>query len=512
MAESRTKKSVINSGVALLMYFINLVLQFFSRKIFLEYLGTEILGLNTTATNLLQFLNLAELGIGQAIAFSLYSPLFKGDFEEISEVMAVQKWLYRRIAWMIIGAALILMGFFPLIFDKMQLPLWYAYASFGVLLFSSLLGYFVNYKQVLFSADQKDYMVLASMKSVTFIKVVCQIFAVAYAANGYLWWLILEALFAIISSASISYAIKRSYPLLHNCKMTYADLKQKYSIIVTKIKQLFFHKIGSFVMTQTSPVIIYAFTTLTVVALYGNYMLVINGFLWLVMAMSSSMAGGIGNLIASESEEKVIKVYNELFSIRFTLIFSLALVIYYITPGFIRTWIGTEYLLDNVTLLFMIGIFVVSTINLTTDAFVYGYGLFSDIWAPIAEGVVNIGLSVWFGSIYGLSGIVGAVFISLVLSKLIWKPYYLYSRKLPGRYKGYLLEFGKHMLAGGIVALIIWYLKSRIELPEITGYIGLAIYACAIFVISFGLIYGIQYLLGTGIRDFGGRFRRMIGR
>lgn len=39
------------------MYFVNLVLQFFSRKIFLDYLGTEILGLNTTATNLLQFLN-----------------------------------------------------------------------------------------------------------------------------------------------------------------------------------------------------------------------------------------------------------------------------------------------------------------------------------------------------------------------------------------------------------------------------------------------------------------------
>lgn len=39
------------------MYFVNLVLQFFSRKIFLDYLGTKILGLNTTATNLLQFLN-----------------------------------------------------------------------------------------------------------------------------------------------------------------------------------------------------------------------------------------------------------------------------------------------------------------------------------------------------------------------------------------------------------------------------------------------------------------------
>ena len=61
--------------MALVFYFINLILQFFSRKIFLDYLGAEVLGLNTTATNLLQFLNLAELGVGAAIACTLINRL-----------------------------------------------------------------------------------------------------------------------------------------------------------------------------------------------------------------------------------------------------------------------------------------------------------------------------------------------------------------------------------------------------------------------------------------------------
>ena len=64
-SESRTAKSIQNVKVALLFYILNLVLQFFSRKIFLDYLGSEVLGLNTTAQNLLSFLNLAELGSGQ---------------------------------------------------------------------------------------------------------------------------------------------------------------------------------------------------------------------------------------------------------------------------------------------------------------------------------------------------------------------------------------------------------------------------------------------------------------
>ena len=86
--DSRTSKSIKNSSVALVFYFINLILQFFSRKIFLDYLGAEVLGLNTTATNLLQFLNLAELGVGAAIACTLYKPLAEKDTDTINEIVS----------------------------------------------------------------------------------------------------------------------------------------------------------------------------------------------------------------------------------------------------------------------------------------------------------------------------------------------------------------------------------------------------------------------------------------
>ena len=68
---SRTHNSVRNSAVASAYFIVMLTLEFFSRKVFLAHLGADILGLNSTASNLLQALNIAELGIGAAIGFSL---------------------------------------------------------------------------------------------------------------------------------------------------------------------------------------------------------------------------------------------------------------------------------------------------------------------------------------------------------------------------------------------------------------------------------------------------------
>ena len=90
--ESRTAKSIKNSYVALAFYAINFALSFVSRKVFLDNLGPEILGLNSTAASLFGFLNLAELGIGTAIAVTLYKPLQAKDQDAINEVCKGRIW------------------------------------------------------------------------------------------------------------------------------------------------------------------------------------------------------------------------------------------------------------------------------------------------------------------------------------------------------------------------------------------------------------------------------------
>ena len=334
VTDSRTSKSIKNSLVALAFYFINLVLQFFSRKVFLDYLGAEILGLNTTATNLLQFLNLAELGIGSAIACTLYKPLLEKDTVAINEIVSLQGWLYRRIAWIVIVGSLVLVAFFPWIFAKMPLPLWYAYASFGVLLVSALLSYFVNYKQIVLSADQQEYKIQYSYKASMLAKLLCQILAIRFLDDGYVWWLVLEMVFAVVASMALNRVIARTYPYLKTNLLIGRELTRKYPDVLTKVKQLFFHKIGGFALSQTSPIIIYVYTTLTVVALYGNYMLIVMGVQTLMTAMFNSMNAGIGNLVAEGDKRKIMSVFAELFSIRFLFSCIMCFGVLMITPAF----------------------------------------------------------------------------------------------------------------------------------------------------------------------------------
>lgn len=505
MVESRTTKSLRNSTVALVFFAIEFILKFFSRKIFLDYLGTEILGLNTTANNILQFLNLAELGIGAAVGFSLYKPIFDEDKETIKEIVALQGHLYRRIAtWIIIGSCVV-MCFFPLIFHKMQLPLWYAYASFGVLLLSALISYFVNYKSILLSAAQQDYKIQYATRSWSITMVVCQMLAMMYFSHPYEWWLALQAVFTIIMALNLNRVIYKNYPWLTNISTGYKELKGKYSLILTKVKQVFFHKLGGFALTQTSPLIIYAYLSLTVVALYGNYMVIILGLTSLCNSVFNSIGAGVGNLIAEGDENKIWKVFKELFSVRFFIAAIMAWGLITLSQPFIKHWIGLEYLLPLSTVILLACQLFITVSRLTVENFVYAYGLYHDIWAPVIEAAINVGFSVLFGYFYGLNGILGGVLLSQIIVVLCWKPYFLFSRAMKRTVRSYIFIYFKHLIIFFLGAALSVFLLQR--LPDMYNSWSNLIISGTLNIFIFSIIMGgLLVLSHSGLDMFFKRF------
>lgn len=444
--ESRTAKSIRNVKVALLFYFLNLILQFFSRKIFLDYLGSEVLGLNTTAQNLLGFLNLAELGIGSAVAYNLYKPLFENDRNAINAIVSIQGWLYRRIAYIVIAGACVLMCFFPMIFAKAQVPLWYAYGSFIVLLIAALLSYFVNYRQIVLSADQKEYKITLSVQGVKLVKVLLQILAIRFLDHGYVWWMVLEVVMAGVTSWVLDRTIKKEYPWLTPNVSEGKKLKQQYPGVITKTKQVFFHKIGGFVLTQTSPLIIYAYASLTLVAIYGNYMLIVTGVTMLVNALLNSIGAGVGNLVAEGDKKKIKAVFWELTILRMWIASVICFGMYMLSDSFITLWVGKEYILPHMAFIVLIMNTFIS-LSRTNDTFIAAYGLYQDIWAPLVEAVLNLGLSILLGYYWDLFGILLGVLISQLIIVYSWKPYFLYSKGFKNNILEYILRYGKYLLS-----------------------------------------------------------------
>lgn len=507
-SDSRTTRSIKNSSVALMIFFINIVLQFYSRKIFLEYLGAEVLGLNSTATNLLQFLNLAELGIGSAVACTLYKPISENDYEAINNIVSLQGKLYKYIALFVIAGAVILSMFFPVIFEKMALPMWYAYASFGALLFSSLLGYFVNYKQILLTASQLEYKVQYSYRLTIILKVVCQIIAMKFFSEPYIWWLILEVFFTVIASLSLSYIIKKTFPYLRNSTLSFRQLNTRYKGILNKVRQVFVHKISAFALYQFSPLIIYFYTTLSDVTIYSNYIIVITGITSLISAVFNSIVAGIGNMLSQEPH-KAYSFFTELFSLRFFVASISCFAFYSLADKFISLWLGTEYILPNSTLILLTVTLFITLTRQTLDNYIYAYGIFSDLWAPVTETCINVALSFVLGYYWGINGIISGTIISQTLIIMIWRPYFLFSRGLKLSVWRYWAQFAKHTVLTALAVVPCWVIIKQLPF-SCSDYAGLTVLAGSELLIFGGVLLFIMNLTHCGIVRFEKRILKLI--
>lgn len=510
MEETRTSKSLKNAQVALIFYFLQLILGFFSRKAFFDYLGSEILGLNTTASNLLGFLNLAELGVSAAVGYFLYQPLFNKDYATLNKLVSLQGWIYRRIAFFIIGASVILMCFFPWIFAKSPLPIWYAYLTFGVLLFSSLLGYFMNYRQIVLYADQKGYKIQEFVQGSTILKTILQILTMTFLPFPFFSWLILELSGTIATAIILNSILKKNYPWLQTNISQGKKYLKEYPEVLKKTGQAFFHRIGAVILGQSSPLIIYGFTSLTTVALYGNYILIVSKVGSLLSSVFSSTGAAIGNLVASKDRSHIIKVFWELYDSRMCISVISLLCLYHLTNPFITIWLGKEYCLSNTFLLLYIILNSISMTRTTVDNYLSAYGLYKDIWAPLVEAGLNIGLSILLGYFWGLNGIIIGIIISQITIVSIWKPYFLFRDGLHIHAKKYFIPILCRYGIATILFISSSYTFRPLHLENIST-LNAFIRSTLIVGLTSLIIGSISfYICFSGTKDFALRIKNLI--
>lgn len=504
--ESRVKKTFLNARVNLIFYFLNLVLSFFSRKIFLDSLGADFIGLTGTLYNLLGFLNIVELGIGTAIGYVLYKPLYDKDQGQINEIISVFGYLYRWVGIIILVAGVVLSLFLPLIFADITISMPVVFAAFYSFLTTSLIGYFINYKQTLLSADQRNYVVTVYFQTANIIKIIIQLVCAYYTRNYYLW-IVIELFFGIIYTFILNWKINQVYPWLKSDVRSGRELLKNYPRIMTLIKQVFAHKIGGFVQFQLSPFLVYAFASLQSVAYYGNYTLLTTKLSGLFTNFLGSSSAGVGNLIAEGNKEKILRVYWELLSIRFLFAGISAVFLYYVIPPFITLWLGEEYVMSQNILILVIFSFVLGILRGTTEEFVYGYGLYRDVWAPLVESAIFVVVALIGGRLWGLEGVLLGGIVSLLVIIYGWKPFMLFKYGLNMPWRVYLLGFIKHLFYIVVGGIIFYLLHSNVSFPSPTeSWLMMIVYSALVGISLFVIQFIMLYIGSKGLRNITARF------
>ncbi len=425
----RVHRSVMNIKVGMLFYVLSLFLAFFSRKIFLDCLGAEFIGLTGMLMNIMSFLSVAELGIGTSIVYFLYKPLQEDNREKINEVMSILAYLYRCIGFIIGGCGLAVSIFFPLWFSNLTTGLPLVYFAFYSFLASSVAGYIFNYKQLLVGANQKQYLVNAYFQTIAIVQSLVQILLAYYYRNLWLW-IVVGLVFTIIGIIVFNYRIRQLYPWLEiNLKEGKRNLK-RYPEVLKKTRQIFVQKIKDFILYRSDEILVGMFVSVVQVAFYGNYTIITSKLNFLVNILSDSMNAGIGNLVAEGNDKNTMKVFWELTAIRFFIVGVIVFGLLLFLQPFITCWFGEQYRLsDLIVYLLTFNIFIFLSRGVV-EMYISAHGLFSDVWAAWTELILNISITLCLAPFYGIVGILLGKIISVFFIAIFWKPYFLFSKGL----------------------------------------------------------------------------------
>lgn len=506
----RIENSLKNFGSGLAISLVNNLLAFFSRTIFIGVLGKSYLGVNGLLSNILSMLSLAELGVGTAINFSLYKPIAEKDDDKISLFMGFYKRAYRWIGVVVFSIGLILMIFLDLIVkdpgDVKNLKL-----IFLIYLVNTSYSYLMSYKNTLLSADQKDYVLTSVNIIFGTITTITQILSLLIFKN-YIVYLLNNMAILFIQRLYINNIITNMYPVLKK-RIIEKLPKEDFRAVVKNIKAVMFHKIGDYCINGTDNIVISAFISVSVVGLYSNYFMIITMINGIILLFFNSITASFGNLIATESNEKKIEVFEIINFIAFWLFGFATICFYSLLNPFIELWLGSEFLIsDNVLIIVLLNYYLtgmrVPIYTVKAAAGIYD----EDKYTPIIQSIINLALSVILVQRWGLAGVFAGTLISSIVLPCWQRPYIVCKYALNTSPKRYFVRYLQYLSVIIITTVIVSKVLSVFFLKDKVVYFIAKMFICliipnTIFLLLFRSAKEFKYLLNVADNIFGGRLK-----
>lgn len=412
----RTENSIRNISISLLSQVIIVILGFVSRKVFLDSLGTEYLGVNGLLTNILSMMSLVEGGIGTSIVYNLYKPLADQDEGRIISLVQLYKKIYCILAIIIFILSLLIYPFIGRII-KQDTSVKYLALVYLLFILKNMISYFNAHKWSLIQADQKGYVIAKNNLIFTVITTISKIIILKITRN-YILFLVIEIIIFIVQNYWNGSIVTSRYPYINTRNKYKVDKNTKQNLI-TNVKAIFLHNIGSYCVFGTDNILISVLINIKTVGLYSNYTMIISQFNALISPIFLGIDASIGNMIATESEDKSNEIFNISNFICFW-IYSVATIgLFILIEPFINMCFGENLLIDKVTLIVILINFYITGMRNPINIFKSKAGIFTqDKYLPLVEAIVNLVGSIILVRYFGLAGIFMGTTISTILIPL----------------------------------------------------------------------------------------------
>lgn len=421
----RFKNSFINIIFGLGGHFVITGVQFLVRTVFIFQLGKAYLGVNGLFTNVLSILSLAELGIGNAIIYSLYKPLAEKDNNKVKALMGLYEKAYRIIAAVILVLGLMLIPFLKYIIkDPPQIPenIILIYLLF---LINSVTSYLFVYKTSLIIADQKQYIVTIITNLFSVLGAIGQI-SMLFFTRSFIGFLVTQIFFVITNNIYLVYKANKMYPILKEKQNIQLEKEEKANIF-KNVRALIIYKIGALFTIGLDNILISSFIGIVWVGIYSNYTMLTGKIHKILSQIFSALTASVGNLNAGDDINKKEFIYKTLLFIAFWLYGFCSICLYMLLNPFIELWVGREYLLTNITTLIIVLNFYFLGMHDPTMIFRNTLGLYvQGRYRPLIGAFINIIISMALIGRYGILGVVLGTLFSRVLVLAWYEPFIIY--------------------------------------------------------------------------------------
>jgi len=476
-AKRNMMAGILNRGLMMLFPFLN-------RTLFLWLLGPEYLGLNGLFGSVLGVLSLAELGFGSAVVCSMYRPIAEGDTACVSAYLSYYRNVYRVLGALIFAVGLALMPFLRHLVHGAVPADVSLHVLYLIHLVNTTLGYFLfAYKGALLSAYQRED-VHSHIRSAISVAQYLVTFAILLLTRSYMLYVLSTVAFTVATNVCVEWQTRRLFPAVKACG---ALSSERRADVVSDVKAIFLHKIGSVISYSADNLVISAFLGLVAVAAFGNYYYVYTAVSGLVYVFFNSLTAGFGNTISTRSVSRNFVLFMKANRLALLLVTFCAAEMLALYQPFMQLWTGGKaagLVCHFLTPVLMVVYFYVNQSRQMLQTFKSAAGLWrADRWKPVTAGAVNLALNLLMIRRFGLDGVILSTVVAFLFVEIPWEASVTFRRyfeqgvrTLGRRSRVYWRFQARALAAAAVVALAAW--GSTFAVPW-DGVSGLAVKAAA---------------------------------